>query len=86
MREINPGQIVEKIERTIGLGLRQEHRDDPKGGIVALANNGGLPFILLGVAKPVRSDEHNRGLGGADGLFQRPNPRQPRRQIAAIEE
>ena len=76
MREINPGQIVEKIERTIGLGLRQEHRDDPKGSIVALANNGGLPFILLGVAEPVRSNQHDGRLGRAVRGFQRRNPGQ----------
>ena len=53
---------------------------------MALPDDGKLAFVLLSVAEPARSDQHDRGLGRADGLLQRPNPGQARREIAAIEE
>jgi len=40
----------------------------------------------LCISEPARPDQHNHGLGGADGLFQRANPRQTRRQITAVKE
>jgi hypothetical protein len=41
---------------------------------------------LLCVPEPARPDQHDHGFGGADGLFQRANPRQTRRQITAVKE
>jgi hypothetical protein len=40
---------------------------------------------LLGVAEAARSDQHDRSLRRIDGLFQRPDPGQARRQPAAVE-
>ena|SRR5438132_1286287 len=42
-------------------------------------NKSKFSFVLLGIAEPTRSDQHDHGLGCADGLFQRANPRQTRR-------
>ena len=86
MGEVDPGEDSEKIERTIGRGLGQDHRHDREGRIAGLADKGEFAFVLLGVAEPARSDQHDRRLGCADGLFQRANPRQTRRKIAAIKE
>ena len=86
MGEVDPGEDSEKIERTIGRGLGQDHRHDREGRIAGLADKGEFAFVLLGVAEPARPDQHDRRLGRADGLFQRANPRQTRRKIAAIEE
>ena len=74
MREVDPGEDLEKIERTIGRRFGQDHRHDREGRIAALADKGEFALVLLGVTEPVRSDQHDRRLGGADGLFQRPNP------------
>jgi hypothetical protein len=53
---------------------------------VALTNEGEFTLVLLSVTEPVRSNQHDCRLGCANGLFERPNPRQPWRQIAAIKE
>ena len=79
-------RTLEKIERTIGRCFGQDHRHDREGRIAGLADKGEFTFVLLGVAEPARPDQHDRRLGCADGLFQRANPGQPRRKIAAIEE
>jgi hypothetical protein len=47
--------------------------------IMGLTYESEFSFVLLGVAEPTRPDQHDHDLGGADGLFQRPNPRQTRR-------
>ena len=51
-----------------------------------MPDNGKLAFVLLGVAEPARSDQHDHSFGCADRLFQRPDLGQARRKIAAIEE
>jgi hypothetical protein len=79
MGEVDPCENAEKIKRGIGRGPRQDHRHDREGRIAGLTHKGEFTFVLLGVAEPARSDQHDCRLGGADGLFQRANPRQTRR-------
>ena len=67
-------------------GVYQDHRHDWEGRIARLTHKGEFTFVLLGVAEPTRPDQHDHGLGCADGLFQRANPRQTRRQITAVKE
>lgn len=45
-----------------------------------------LAFVVLGIAEPARSDQHDRRFGGADRLLQSSDPGQARRQLPAIEE
>jgi hypothetical protein len=54
--EVNPGKILEKIERKIAAGLREDHRYDAEVRLTGLANNGQFALVLLSVAEAVRSD------------------------------
>src|SRR4051795_10130338 len=49
VREIDPGKEVQKVERPIGCGFRQDHWHDREGRIAALADNRKLTFVLLSV-------------------------------------
>ena len=75
MREVDPGEDPEKIERRIGRRFGQDHRHDREGRIAGLTDKGEFAFVLLGVAEPARPDQHDHRLGCADGLFQRREPR-----------
>jgi hypothetical protein len=74
VREIDPGEEVQKIEWPIGCGFRQYHRHDLEGRIAALADNRKLAFVLLSIAEPTRSDQHDCRFGCANCLFQRADP------------
>src|SRR5262249_4776865 len=82
VREVDPGESAEKVERRVSGRLGQDHRYDREARIAGLPHKGELSFVLLGVAEPTLPNQYDHGLGGPDGLLQRPNPGQPRKQIA----
>src|SRR5262249_40015959 len=74
--EVDPGENAEKIKRGISRSLGQDDWHNREGWIARLTDQGKVALVLLGVAEPTRPDQHDHGLGGADDLFQRANPRQ----------
>src|SRR5262249_56806966 len=83
--EVDPGENAEIIERGVSRSRGQDHWHDRAGRIARLTHKSEFTFVLLCVPEPARSDQDDYSPGCADGLFQRPNPRDTSRQITAVE-
>src|SRR5262245_23887204 len=71
--EVYPGQELHKVERMIDRRGGQDHRNYRKCRFARLSEKRQVPFILLGISKPARSNQNNGGAASSNGVFQGAN-------------